>query len=104
MPPELVGDTEAVSGFTTGGRYGSRTVYELTSTQGSYWHGPCRRPGCQGGQLTELVSVHLQPAGFEVVRDGGGYVALVGPGIDDHDTDPLYAAVSGRPGTRGPSS
>ena len=85
-----------MSGFTTGGRYGERQVFELTSTKAGYWHRYCARDGCQGHELHAIAEAHLLPAGFEVVRDGGAFLALDGPGIADESTDALYAAVSGR--------
>jgi hypothetical protein len=50
------------------------------------------------------VSAHAEPAGFTVVRDGGGFVALTGPGLTEGvnesalTTDALRLAVTGKPG------
>jgi len=85
-----------MSGFTTGGRYGNRQVFELTSTKGAYWHRFCARDGCLASAPSAIAGAHLEPAGFAVVHDGGNYIALDGPGIADGSTEQLYAAVSGR--------
>lgn len=48
-----------MSGFTTGGRYGNRQVFELTSTKGAYWHRFCARDGCLGSAPSAIGEAHL---------------------------------------------
>lgn len=86
-----------MSGFTSARRYGRGQVFELTSTKAAYWHRYCDRDDCQGDDIHAIVDAHVIPAGFTVVRDGGNYIALDGPGIAEGATDALYDAVSGRP-------
>lgn len=71
-------------------------MFELTYTKAEYWHRGCKRPECQGRDLQTIVTAHVVPAGFEVVRDGGNFIALDGPGISAGSTNALFSAVSGR--------
>ncbi len=94
----LIGDDRIVSGFTRDAKYyGDRLVYEALYSKWDRYHSHC---GC--GQ--DWVSVHAEPAGFEVVRRGSGFVALIGAGLtDDVDeealtTNALWEAVTGLPG------
>jgi hypothetical protein len=89
-----------LSGFTRDPlHYGDRLVYvALTGTWDGYHRRYC---GCRGDWVTE----HAEPAGLRVVRDGGGFVALVGPGLTEGDgldesalsTGALWTAVTGQP-------
>ncbi|MFF4653572.1 hypothetical protein [Streptomyces sp. NPDC001380] len=87
-----------MSGFTRDTtHYGDRLVYEALRTKWSRYHARC---GC--GQ--DWVAAHAVPAGFTVVREGSGFVALVGPelteGVDEErlTTNALWQAVTGEPG------
>jgi hypothetical protein len=57
----------------------------------------------------DRLSAHAEPAGFMVVRDGGGFVALTGPGLTEGvnesplTTDALWLVVTGKPGEGGSS-
>ncbi|WP_225731050.1 MULTISPECIES: hypothetical protein [unclassified Nocardia] len=90
-----------MSGFTRDTyHYGDELVYEaLHSKWGRYHANYC---GC--GQ--DWLTAHAEPAGFTVVRSGGGFVALTGPGLTegvDEDaltTNALWEAVTGTPGTQ----
>ncbi|MEU4606249.1 hypothetical protein AB0F43_24935 [Kribbella sp. NPDC023972] len=70
-------------------------VYEALYTKWGRYHGS----RCTCGQ--DWVQAHALPAGFRVVREGNGFVALVGPGLtvgvdEDHLTvAALWAAVTG---------
>lgn len=84
-----------MSGFTRDTKhYGDRLVYEALLRKWERYHSRC---GC--GE--DWVEAHAVPAGFEVVRRGSGFVALVGAGLtedvdEDHlTTDALWAAVTG---------
>ncbi|MFD4143029.1 hypothetical protein [Streptomyces sp. NPDC058572] len=91
----------AMSGFTRDTkRYGDRLVYEALGLKWGRYHGV--HCGCPHNWVTE----HAEPAGFEVVGSGSGWVALVGPGLTEGvDEDALTAnvlweAVTGKPGTQ----
>ncbi len=84
-----------MSGFTTGGRYGNRQVFELTSTKGAHWHRFCAQDGCLGSAPSAIAEAHLEPAGFTVAHDGGAYTALDGlasPTAAPMSSTPLSAA------------
>lgn len=90
-----------MSGFTRDPRkYGDRLVYEALLSKWQRYHSRC---GC--GQ--DWVTAHAEPAGFTVVRQGAGYVTLVGPGLTegvDEDaltTNALWEAVTGTEGAQG---
>lgn len=88
-----------MSGFTRGGRYGDRLVYEALYSKWARYHRHC---GCR----EDWVETHALPAGFTIVKEGSGWVALVGPGLTEgvdekHLTaNALWEAVTGRPGTQ----
>lgn len=89
-----------MSGFTRDSKhYGDRLVYEALLSKWNRYHGRC---GC--GE--DWVRAHAEPAGFTVVREGGGFVALAGPqlteGVDEArlTTDALWEVVTGEPGTQ----
>ena len=93
-----IGKNPAVSGFTRDAKYyGDRLVYEALYSKWDRYHSHC---GC--GQ--DWVSTHAEPAGFEVVRRGSGFVALIGVGLTDGvdeealTTNALWQAVTGLPG------
>lgn len=89
-----------MSGFTRGGRYGDRLVYEALMSRWTRHHD--RHCGCGKDWLTE----HLPPAGITVVASGYGWAALVGPGLtegvdeDKLTVNALWEAVTGKPGTQ----
>ena len=88
-----------MSGFTRDTKhYGDRLVYEaLGSKWGRYHDTHC---GCGLNWVTE----HAEPAGFTVVRQGSGWVALTGPGLTEGvdetalTANALWEAVTGKPG------
>jgi len=86
-----------MSGFTRGGRYGDRLVYEALQSKWLRYHRHC---ACG----KDWVEAHAIPAGFTVVRAGSGWVALIGPGLtegvdeDKLTANALWEAVTGRPG------
>lgn len=88
-----------MSGFTRDTKYyGDALVYEaLESKWGRYHARHC-------GGAHDWLSEHAVPAGFTVVREGSGWVALTGPGLTegvDEDAltaDALWEAVTGKPG------
>lgn len=87
-----------MSGFTRDTKhYGDQLVYEALLSKWDRYHARC---GCD----QDWVTAHAEPAGFTVVRTGGGYVALVGPGLtQDVDesrltANALWEAVTGQPG------
>jgi hypothetical protein len=89
-----------MSGFTRDPRhYGDRLVYEALGSKWSRYHARC---GCG----RDWVNAHSEPAGFKVVREGSGFVALVGPGLtedvdeDKLTTNSLWKAVTGTEGTQ----
>lgn len=90
-----------MSGFTRDTKhYGDRLVYEaLESKWGRYHATHC---GCD----RDWVTVHAEPAGFTVVRERPGFVALVGPGLTEGvdeerlTANALWEAVTGKPGTQ----
>jgi hypothetical protein len=88
-----------MSGFTRGGRYGDRLVYEALLSKWDRYHGHC---SC--GQ--DWITAHAEPAGFEVIASGSGWVALVGAGLTINvdetalTTDALWVAVTQRPASR----
>ncbi|WP_433635493.1 hypothetical protein [Nocardia sp. CA-120079] len=89
-----------MSGFTRDSyHYGDRLVYEALLSKWGRYHRNC---GCG----MDWISAHAEPAGFTVVRAGGGFVALTGPGLTegvDEDaltTNALWEAVTGTPGTQ----
>lgn len=91
-----------MSGFTRNStHYGDRLVYEALHRTWERHHGHCQRPECPGDWLE-----HATAAGFEVVRSGNGFVALVGPGLAEGvdetalTTNALWAAVTGTPGSQ----
>lgn len=90
-----------MSGFTRDPKhYGDRLVYEATISKWSRYHRHC---GC----VENWITAHAEPAGFTVVREGSGFVALVGPGLTEGvdesalTTAALWEAVTGKPGERG---
>ena len=90
--------TIRVSRFTRGTLYyGERLVYEaLTSKWDLHDGNYC---GCVG----DWVSAHAEPAGFKVVRDGGGFVAPVRPALTEGVDEPHLTAnaiweATGKPG------
>lgn len=89
-----------MSGFTRDTRYyGDRLVYEALSSKWSSYHRHC---GCAAGWDS-----HLEPAGFEIAREGNGFVAITGTGLTDGvdesalTANALWEAVTGTPGTQG---
>jgi hypothetical protein len=91
-----------MSGFTRDPKhYGDRLVYEALQSTWIRHHRRCQRPDCPGDWLA-----HATDAGFEVVRSGSGYVALTGQGLTEGidesalNTNALWAAVTGTPGTQ----
>lgn len=89
-----------MSGFTRDSKhYGDRLVYEALGSKWARYHARC---GC--GQ--DWVTAHAEQAGFTVVRKGGGFVALVGPGLTEGvdeeklTTNVLWQAVTGSPGSQ----
>lgn len=90
-----------MSGFTRDiKRYGDQLVYEALGSKWGRYHGS--HCGCG----LDWVSAHAEPAGFTVVRQGSGWVALVGPGLTEGvdesalTTNALWEAVTGKPGTQ----
>ncbi|MEU1984407.1 hypothetical protein [Nocardia sp. NPDC019395] len=90
-----------MSGFTRDTyHFGDELVYEALHSKWSRYH--ANYCGC--GQ--DWLTAHVEPAGFSVVRRGGGYTALTGPGLtEDVDeesltTNVLWEAVTGKPGTQ----
>jgi hypothetical protein len=66
----------------------------MTAARAGRWHPGSL--GCRhGDRLSDVVRAHALPAGFEVVLDGGTWVALRGPGIDAEDLQPLYESLVG---------
>lgn len=92
-------DTVSMSGFTRGGRYGDRLVYEALQSKWVRYHRHCT---CG----KDWVEAHAIPAGFTVVKAGNGWVGLVGPGLtegvdeDKLTVNALWEAVTGRPGSQ----
>jgi hypothetical protein len=86
-----------MSGFTRSPRYGTDVVYELTATKASHWHRSC--PCGVTDTAADIATTHAVPAGFTIVRNGGNFVALRGPGIAQEKTGPLCEAISGRSST-----
>ena len=88
-----------MSGFTRGGRYGDRLVYEALQSKWVRYHRHCT---CG----KDWVEAHAIPAGFTVVKSGGGWVGLIGPGLtegvdeDKLTVNALWEAVTGRPGSQ----
>lgn len=89
-----------VSGFTRNTQhYGDRLVYEALLSKWSRYHARC---GCGNNWITH----HAEPAGFTVVREGSGFVALVGPGLTEGvdestlTTNALWEAVTGEAGAQ----
>lgn len=87
-----------MSGFTRDHHhYGDRLVYEALTSKWDRYHARC---GCG----RDWVTAHAEPAGFAVVRNGSGFVALIGPGLTedvDEDrltTNALWRAVTGMDG------
>ncbi len=76
-------------------------VFELTATKAGYWHRNCSQ-GC--ADLEDIWRNHLADQGFELVRDGGTYIAVTWPGavagVSTEGTGPLWTALSGLPSTR----
>ncbi|WP_327151562.1 hypothetical protein [Nocardia sp. NBC_01329] len=90
-----------MSGFTRDSyHYGDRLVYEALHSKWGRHH--ARYCGC--GQ--DWLTTHAESAGFTVVKSGGGYTALVGPGLTegvDEDAltaNALWEAVTGTPATQ----
>ncbi len=90
-----------MSGFTRDPRYyGDRLVYEALLSKWSRYH----RTHCRCGN--NWITHHVVPAGFIVVREGSGFVALAGPGLTDGvdetrlTTNALWEAVTGKPGAQ----
>lgn len=84
-----------MSGFTRDAHhYGNRLVYEALTSKWDRYHARC---GCGG----DWVTAHAEPAGFTVVRQGAGFVALTGPGltegVDEAEltTNALWQVVTG---------
>jgi hypothetical protein len=77
-----------MSGFTRDPyHYGDRLVYEALTSKWDRYHAHC---GCG----SDWVTAHAEPAGFTVVRNGSGFVALTGQGLtDDTDEDRLTTNV-----------
>lgn len=67
-----------------------RDTYQLTGSKMTHWHR--HRADCSCGSVTDIIAIHLEPAGFRVV---GPYNEISGPGLADGITDRLYEAVSG---------
>jgi hypothetical protein len=89
-----------MSGFTRDTKYyGDRLVYEALLSKWGRYHGHC---GCGD----DWVTAHAEPAGFTVVREGSGFVALTGPGLtEDVDemqltANALWEAVTGEQGSQ----
>lgn len=89
-----------MSGFTRDPhRYGDTLVYEALQTKWERYHDRC---GCG----RDWVEAHALPAGFVVVVQGSGWVALTGPGLTEQvdeerlTTNVLWEAVTGTPGTQ----
>ena len=89
-----------MSGFTRDPRrYGDLLVYEALQTKWARYHARC---GCG----LDWVEAHAIPAGFTVVDEGSGWVALTGPGLTEGvdetklTANALWAAVTGTPGTQ----
>ncbi|WP_410646518.1 hypothetical protein [Amycolatopsis sp. cmx-4-54] len=89
-----------MSGFTRDPKYyGDRLVYEALLTKWGRYHARC---GCKNNWITD----HAESAGFTVVRQGSGFVALVGPDLtEDVDetrltTNALWKAVTGEKGAQ----
>jgi len=87
-----------MSGFTRDTHhYGDRLVYEALTSKWDRYHARC---GCG----RDWVTAHTEPAGFTVVRNGTGFVALTGPGLtEDVDeaqltTNSLWQVVTGTEG------
>lgn len=90
-----------MSGFTRDPKYYvDRLVYEALRSKWSRYHARC---DCGNDWITH----HALPAGFTVVREGAGFVALVGPDLTENvdetrlTTNALWEAVTGEPGTQG---
>lgn len=90
-----------MSGFTRDTkRYGDRLVYEALGSKWGRYHG--KHCGCG----LNWVTAHAEPAGFTVVRQGNGWVALVGPGLTEGvdestlTTNALWEAITGDPGAQ----
>lgn len=89
-----------MSGFIRDVRhYGDKLVYEALGSKWNRYHGRC---GCG----RDWVTAHAEPAGFTVVREGSGFVALVGPGLTEGvdeaklTTNALWKAVLGTEGSQ----
>ncbi len=89
-----------MSGFTRDTKhYGDRLVYEALLSKWSRYHAHC---GCANNWITH----HAEPAGFTVVREGSGFVALIGPGLTENvdetrlTANALWEAVTGKTGTQ----
>lgn len=89
-----------MSGFTRDTKkYGDRLVYEALTSKWNRYHARC-----ECGR--DWVTAHAEPAGFTVVRQGSGFVALVGPGLTEGvdeealTTNALWKAVTGADGTQ----
>ena len=73
-------------------------MYELLESTWRRYH--AHHCGCD----QDWLSAHAEPAGFTVVRDGGGFLALIGPdlteGVNESalTTDALWLAVTGKAG------
>lgn len=84
-----------MSGFTRDPKYyGDRLVYEALGSKWDRYHARC---GCG----RDWVTAHAEPAGFTVVRERRGFIALVGRGLTEGvdesalTTNALWAAVTG---------
>lgn len=90
-----------MSGFTRDAkRYGDRLVYEALGSKCDRYHAV--HCGCR----EDWVTRHAVPAGFTVLREGAGWVGLVGPGLTEGvdewqlTANALWEAVTGLPGTQ----
>ena len=90
-----------MSGFTRDTyHYGDQLVYEALHSKWDHHHATyC---GCGQGWIT----THAIPAGFTIVREGGGFTVLIGPGLTENvdetelTTNVLWEAVTSRPGSQ----
>jgi hypothetical protein len=101
-----------MSGFTRDAkRYGDRLVYEaLDSKWDRYHRAHCPGPQTDGSphqrarHCTGDWLDHATAAGFEIVHEDSGYVAITGPGLTEKvdeaalTANALWEAVTGKPG------
>ncbi len=88
--PGLRCEYRGMSGFTRNPKYyGDRLVYEALLTRWGRYHARC---GCKNNRIT----LHAETAGFTVVRQGSGFVALVVPGLTEDVDEPEQQAAAER--------